>query len=244
MQFSKLNIFFLAALFVVTLATVFIADEFWLRFFWCASIVLFYAIYCQYVPKKQSMLELMFLFMFLGNFFTLFYESWYFPELALMSFSSAYASLFLFLYKKRGSHSLDKSLKPFFIGAFVINLILVGALLTTFSAYFENMLLLPVFIVYFLVLISLLGISFLHFNSVATQNSFYLLMFVLCIALSDVLRFLDYYYYPSVVIKVIALLSFSFGFFMGFKRMTAVFKRKEKSSAYESLYDVIGALDK
>ena len=243
MQFSKLNVISLASLFIVTMLTIFIGTEFWLRFFWCASLVLFYCIYCQYAPKRERMMELLFLFLFLGNFFTIFYETWYFEELALLSFSGAYASLFMFLYKHRGAHSIDKSFKPFFIGAFVINIILVVSLLYLFSDYFENIFLLPVFIIYFIVLIGLLGVSFLHFNSVATKNSFYLLLFVMSLALSDVLRFIDYYYYPSVTVKVCALFAFSFGFLMGYKRMTKVYKRKTKKN-FVDFHDVIGVLDK
>lgn len=229
MNLKKYNYLFLGLLFVVTILAAILDGGFWLRFFWALSMILFYGIYSQYSRDTKWSSELMFLFFFLGNVFSIFYETWYFSELTLLSFCGAYASLIAYLYKRKGAHSIDNNFKPYFIGAFLVNAFLVVALLVILSKYFESTLILPMFIMYFLLTLSLIGLAFLHFNSVASLNSLYLLGFVLGIAFADILRFVDQYYYSTITIKIIAVVTYSFGYFLAYKRLTILAEEKKAS---------------
>ncbi len=233
MNLKKYNYLFLGLLFTVTILAAILDGGFWLHFFWALSMILFYGIYSQYSRDTKWSSELMFLFFFSGNVFAIFYESWYFSELTLLSFCGAYASLIAYLYKRKGANSIDSSFKPYFIGAFLINALLVVALLVILSKYFESSLLLPIFIIYFLLILSLIGLAFLHFNSVASLNSLFLLGFVLSIVLADLLRFIDQYYYSSVFVKICAVVIYSFGYLLAYARLT--YLAKEKKESYMSI---------
>lgn len=229
MKLKKYNYLFLGLLFTVTILAAILDGGFWLRFFWALSMILFYGIYSQYSKDTKWSSELMFLFFFLGNVFAIFFDTWYFSELTLLCFCGAYASLIAYLYKRKGANSIDRNFKPYFIGAFFINAFLVVALLVILSQYFESSLLLPIFIMYFLLILSLIGLALLHFNSVASLNSLFLLGFVLAIVLADIFRFVDQYYYSSVYVKISAVVVYSFGYLLAYSRLTILAKEKKES---------------
>ena len=183
-------------------------------------------------------MELLFLLSLIGNIFTLFHDQWYFSELALLSFSGAYAALLVYLYNRRGTHNLDKSFRPFFIGAFIINLILVILMLTEFSIYFDNPLMLPIFIIYFILTLALAGMAFLHFNSVATSQSLHLLGFIVGIIMADVLRFLDHYYYNSASLQLGALFLYSGGYYLAYRRMVIYAEHKTRKYILQEVSEI------
>ena len=218
---TKINYGSLALLFGITLFAIIVGNDFWARFFWGLSIVLFYGIYSQYSFRwSESPLEYMFLFFLIGNIFALFYELSYFSELTLLCWSAGYISLLLYLYKHRSINKADTVFKTFFIGVFIVTFIIVALVLTAFSTYFESIWTLPILMLYFILLSALCAIAFFHFNAVGSTGSLYLLGFILFIALADVLRFLDYYYYETKLIKVLALIIYSSGYLFGYLRMT------------------------